>query len=440
MKLLQLSAIAAAAALLVACGGSDEPAGPKRGELLDPARVVADLTPEQIDAATAASGLQALTGKASCGVKILVLNYATLGAKGESGANSSGALLVPTGPAGSSCATAATPLLAYAHGTVVFKPTTMADPTNAETMMLAAFYAAQGYSVVASDYLGYAKSTYAYHPYLHADSEASTVIDSIRAARNAAGAVGVKFSGKVRVSGYSQGGHSSMATQRNAEAANANEINLVAGAHLAGPYNLAGAMKVPDAIAGYQFFVPFIITSWQKVYGNVYNKPEDVFKAPYAADIENLLPSPTYTYDTLVTAGKLPGGTPNQARDALMQPAFLQSMITDSKAGISVDAARNTLFDWKPKAPTLLCGGAGDPTVPPAVHQLPMFANFQASGVKNVSSVDVDAQIQAVFGPGGKAPTDPTSPEFAAYYGAYHGSYEPPFCMAAARQFFDQVR
>ena len=440
MKLLLLSAIAAAAALLVACGGSDEPAGPKRGELLDPARVVADLTPDQIDAATAASGLQALTGKATCGVRILALNYATIGAKGESGANSSGALLVPTGPLGSACATTATPLLAYAHGTEVYKPSTMADPGNGETMLLAAFYAAQGYSVVASDYLGYAKSTYAYHPYLHADSEASAVIDSIRAARNAAGAVGVTFSGKVMVSGYSQGGHSSMATQRTAEAANAGEINLVAGAHLAGPYNLAGAMKVPDAIAGYQFFVPFIITSWQKVYGNVYDKPEDAFKAPYVTGIENLLPSPTYTYTTLVTSGKLPGGTPNQARDALMQPTFLQMMQTNDKAGISVDAQKNTLFNWKPKAPTLLCGGAGDPTVPPAVHQLPMFANFQANGVKNVGSVDVDAQIQAVFGPGGKAPTDPASPEFAAYYGAYHGTYEPPFCMAAARQFFNQVR
>ena len=38
--------------------------------------------------------------------------------------------------------------------------------------MLAAMYAAQGYAVVATDYLGYAKSTFPYHPYLHADSEA----------------------------------------------------------------------------------------------------------------------------------------------------------------------------------------------------------------------------------------------------------------------------
>lgn len=438
MKLFQLSALAAAAALLVACGGSDEPSGPKRGELIDPARVVVELTPEQIDAATAGNGLQALTGKASCGVKILALNYATIGAKGESGANSSGALLVPTGPLGSACASAATPLLAYAHGTEVYKPSTMADPNNGETLLLAAFYAAQGYSVVASDYLGYAQSSYPYHPYLHADSEASSVIDSIRAARNAATAVGVKFSGEVMLSGYSQGGHSAMAALRAAERDNAKEFNVVAGAFLAGPYNLAGAMKVPNAIAGYQFFVPFILTSWQKVYGNVYDKPGDAFKQPYADWIENLLPSPTYDYTSLVSSGKLPGGTPEQARDALMQPAFLQMMQTNDKAGVSVDAQKNTLFDWKPGAAVLLCGGAGDPTVPPAVHQIPMAANFAANGVA-VQSVDVDPQIQATYGPGGKAPTDPASPEYAAYYGAYHGSYEPPFCTAAARAMFNQI-
>ena len=211
------------------------------------------------------------------------------------------------------------------------------------------------------------------------------------------------------------------------------------GAHLAGPYNMAGAMRVPQAIAGYQFFVPFIITAWQKVYGNIYSKPEDVFKPPYASGINDLLPAVNGSYTKLVTDGKLPGGTPDQARDALIQPAFLQTMLTDDKAPINAAAQTNTLFGWKPKAPVLLCGGAGDPTVPPAVHQAPMVANFAGNGV-TVQSVDVDALIQSTFGPGGKAPTDPASPEFAAYYGAYHGSYEPPFCLAAARGLFNQVR
>jgi len=48
--------------------------------------------------------------------------------------------------------------------------------------------------------------------------------------------------------------------------------------------------------------------------------------------------------------------------------------------------------------------------------------------------------VQAVYGPGGKAPTDPTSAAFATYYGSYHGTYEPPFCHASARTLFDAVK
>ena len=47
---------------------------------------------------------------------------------------------------------------------------------------------------------------------------------------------------------------------------------------------------------------------------------------------------------------------------------------------------------------------------------------------------------RATYGPGGVAPTDPTSAAFATYYGSYHGSYEPPFCHAQARALFDTVK
>ena len=118
-------------------------------------------------------------------------------------------MLVPTGT-GTGC-TSPAGLIAYAKGTDVQKPRTLANPGDGETFLLAAMYAAQGYAVVATDYLGFADSAYTYHPYLHADSEASSVIESIRAARNAVPTVGASLNGKVMLTGYSQGGHSSMA-------------------------------------------------------------------------------------------------------------------------------------------------------------------------------------------------------------------------------------
>ena len=441
MKPSFLLSVVATAALLAGCGGSDSSSSdnttpapaPATGALLSAPVVVATLSAAQIDVASAASGLLAISGAAKCDVEVVALNYATLGPLQEQ-TNDSGVMLVPAG----ACAGTAAPLLAYAKGTDLDKSRTLANPTDGETFLLIAMYAAQGYSVVATDYLGYAQSAYPFHPYLHADSEAQSVLDSVRAARAAAGQVGATLSGKVMLAGYSQGGHSAMAAQRNGERDAAAELNIVAGAYMAGPYNLSGMAQLPEAILGYQFFVPFMITGYQKVYGNIYSDIGTVFQPPYASGIENLLPCAGCGSTSLVTSGALPGGTPDQARDALIQPAFLADLTNNPDTnGFMQDAQLNDLLGWTPVAPMLLCGGASDPTVPPAVNRDVLAADFTARGIIGFQSVDVDAQVQAVYGP---APTDPTSDAYAVYYGNYHGSYEPPFCQAAARAFLDQLK
>ena len=435
MKLFKLGSLAAAAALLASCGGGGDSG---RGLLLDAPVTVTTLTAAQINAGTASSGLLAISGAAKCDVKVVALNFVTRGPASEV-TNSSGVMLVPGGAA----CTGAAPLIAYAKGTDVQKPRTLANPSDTETFLLAAMYAAQGYAVVAPDYLGFAKSDFPYHPYLHADSEAVTVIDALRAARNAASAVGANLSGKVMFTGYSQGGHASMAAHRAAERDHADEFIVAGGAHLAGPYNLSGSLKVPTAVAGVQFFVPFLVTAWQRVYKDIYTDVNQAFKAPYASYIEALLPSPSLTYTTLVTSGRLPGAageTPNQARDLVFQPAFLADPVTNANNTLFLAAKKNDLLGWSPKSKMLMCGGAGDPTVSPAIHQNIARADFASRNLTNVTSVDVDAFVQATFGPGGKAPTDPTQPAFATYYGSYHGTYEPPFCHAQARAFFETVK
>jgi pimeloyl-ACP methyl ester carboxylesterase len=417
---LRLSAVGAAV-LVAACGGLDSN---HNGQLLETPASIFTMTKAQLDG----SGLIGLSGAAKCDVQVIPLNYVTPGAKGEA-SNASGVLLLPTG---STNCTAAAPLVAYAKGTDVQKPHTLANPADAETGLLAAMYAGQGYAVVATDYLGFAKSAYSYHPYLHAASEATSVIDSIRAARNAAKVLNASLNGKVMLTGYSQGGHASMAAHREIEKSLSGEITVVAGAHLAGPYNLSGSMKLTDAIAGYQFFVPYLVTAWQKIYGNLYSDVKAAFKAPYSDYIETLLPNPTLNYTTLITSGKLPGingETPNQARDAMFQAAFVSDITANANNPVVAAAKQNDLLDWAPKAPTMLCGGKNDPTVPPLVHQAVAKAGFDKQGLTNVTSVDVDPFIVATYGP-----------ITMANVGNYHGSYEPPFCHAQALGLFNKVK
>jgi pimeloyl-ACP methyl ester carboxylesterase len=107
------------------------------------------------------------------------------------------------------------PVLLYAHGTSLQKSYDMADiANNTEARLAAAVFAAQGFIVVAPNYAGYGGSSLGYHPYL--DRIAGRRRHDRRPARGAQQftAIGARDSGKLMVTGYSQGGYVALATQR----------------------------------------------------------------------------------------------------------------------------------------------------------------------------------------------------------------------------------
>ena len=396
------------------------------GKLLSAPTVIGAETTTDLDDLTQQNGLTGLPGAAQCNVTVLQIVYTTQGVQPDEMTDASAAVLVPSGP---NCP-GPFPLIAFGRATVMEKMQANADLTNPSTQMLMTFFAAQGYAVVATDFLGYAQSSYPYHPYTHAPTEASSMIDSIRAAREAAPAFGLKLNNKVMLSGYSQGGQASMATQRAIEQAASGEFNVVAAAHLAGPYNISGALiaGAKNPINGVQSIVPFQIASYQKIYGNAYPTTSDVFRAPYASFIADLFPSllPTATVNAM-----LPAGTPAQAQAAMFQAAYITDLGNNPNNAAVLDGARQNTLDWSPIAPTTLCGGSGDPTVNFAINGQTAYSGFISRGLTNVSIHDVDAEIQAKY----INVLDPTT-----YNLEYHGMLEPPFCLQVAQQFFDQFR
>ena len=417
--------------LLAGCGGNNDSPSP-RGKLIAVPAEKSTQSIAQLNNATTASGLQVLTGPAKCDVRVVQINYQTPGAQAGEMTNASAALFVPGGT--DPACQGPLPLVAFARGTNLEKAHTNAmDLSDPTAMLLMTFFASQGYAVVATDYLGYALSTYPYHPYTHADTEANTVIDSIRAARNAAPDLGFTLNGKVMVSGYSQGGHAAMATHRAIERDHAGEFNLVAAAHLAGAYQVAQALidGVANPILGVQYFVPYQITAWQKVYGNLYANPADVFNAPYGTFIDSLFPVVNFPADLT----KLPSTatTPAAARDAVFKPAYLTDLATNPNNATIVAAKKQDLLGWDPKAPTKLCSGSGDPVVKFSLHTQAAYDDFRSRGGNNVSLVDVNATIEALHG--SVLANDP-----ATYNKNYHSAYEAPLCSSEARKFFDQYK
>lgn len=431
---------------LAACGGGGDDAPPARATIIT-AQVAGQATAAQIDAGTAASGLQALSGPAACGVEVRYVLYMTRDPHGEPATASAG-VLVPSGS--SAQCSGERPVLLYAHGTDTNRAKNMADIVNdSEAKLVMAMYAAQGFIVVAPNYLGYDRSSLDYHPYLNAEAQAVDMIDGLRAARaHLAAASTVKPSNKLFISGYSQGGHVAMATHKVLQRDHASEFTVTASGPMAGPYNLGkfGLVINRDlqVNAGAVIFTPMLLTSFQQAYGNVYAKASDMYQAPFDATAPTLFPT-TQTLTQIVAAGKLPNDPTFTAKlfgpGGLITETARLDYANNPENGFRKAMERNTLLGWTPTRPMAMCSGANDPTVY-IFNQRDAQADFASRNVL-VPAFDVEDRATLPAGPAGDLIYGGFQQAKAAAganaVASYHGGLVPPFCTALVRGFFQQV-
>ncbi|MEO5671683.1 MAG: lipase family protein, partial [Ramlibacter sp.] len=307
------------------------------------------------------------------------------------------------------------------------------NPAATEGLTLAALFATHGYIVVAPNYAGYDSSPLGYHPFLNAQQEAAEMMDALTAAKAALPALTprVTASAKLFLTGYSQGGHAAMATQRAMQQAG---IPVTASAPMSGPYALA--QELDDNFAGQvhtgaTLFGTLLANSMQKSYGNVYSRPADLYESTWADGIESLLPGPDAA--TLANTRKLPEyalfsataptappGSGLQGKLNAMTPptgtamdrvfargfgasnlftnsarlAYLLDMMSNPdnpRNGLRIAARANDLRgSWVPAAPMLMCGAMRDATVSFATNTLAMQRQWASLPPGLVTVLDID--------------------------------------------------
>jgi predicted esterase len=430
----------------------------------------------------AQKGSSNITGTPSCSVTTYTVKYHTVGSAAED-TEASAAIMVPSGT-GSTCS-GSRPVLLYAHGTSVQKGTDMASLAATEPRLVAAMYAAQGYIVVAPNYAGYAGSSLAYHAYLDATQQADDMVDALRAARASFAAIGARDSGRLMLAGYSQGGYVALATQRAMQLKYASEFSVAAAAPMSGPYAL---LQFGDAIfagaptQGSSAFIPMLVNAAQRAGAGIYSSTSDLYEAKYATGIDTLLPGSSGLGD-LVAAGKLPNDvlfaqdslpqTPGYASffgaDHLLKTSYRNGYLQDMQAAPCNTSnatplacsplqplrrwlLKNDLRTYLPAVPLLLCGGDQDPLVPFQNTQLAAaYFTSQGMAASKLTALDLDGSLGfdaytatrqqfvlarqalrlatiASGGDGDKAVRD-----------AYHAGLVAPFCMRAARDFFNSA-
>lgn len=447
MSKINLAMLAISVAALSACGGGtsesrDDP--PAARATIVYGTLAGHATVAQIDAGTASSGLQPLSGKAKCEVDVRYVYYVTRDPAGKAATASTG-VLVPTGS--DPACTGSRPVLLYAHGTATQKSYNMADVTNnREASLLMAMYAAQGFIVIAPNYLGYDRSSLSYHPYLNAEAQAVDMVDGLRAGiAHLKAESATKPSDKLLISGYSQGGHVALATHKVIERDYGSEFKVTASAPMSGPYNLVGfgdAVVNVQPSAGSLLFSIMQLTSYQKSYGNMYSTPSDAYQAPWDASAETLLPTDTPIGD-LMAAGKLPADptfTKLFGTGGLLKDSFKSTYATSN---FRKALQTNTLLGISTRRPIALCGGKADPTVYFDVNTSVAAADLKSRGMPLMGAYDLETLSSLPAGVTGQTVyfgfQQAKAAAGSSVQAQYHGALVPPFCNALARGFFQQV-
>ncbi len=284
-------------------------------------------------------------GGAPANAKAFRIIYRSTNLKGEPIAVSA-TVIYPAGPAPAK----GRDVIAWAHYTTGVSsrcaPTLL--PNLSGTIPGLEDMLSRGYVVVATDYEGL--GTPGVHAYLVGDSEARSVLDSVRAARNLSGA---HATNRYSVWGHSQGGHAALFVGETA-AEYAPELKLVSIATAAPATDLVALFKAQKASIAGNSLTAMALLSWSRTY----NVPldsllEEGVEGSFEKVGESCIQSISQMLQTLKLARPL-------------QKAFLKADPTEIPA-LRELMLKNSVGNRPIGVPVFIAQGSSDVTVEPSI-------------------------------------------------------------------------
>jgi len=273
------------------------------------------------------------------------------------------------------------PLASVQHGTLALKSEAPSQPRGGFSWAVA--LASQGYAVVVPDYLGLGNSP-GYQAYTHAKSEATCVVDALRAGRALCSSNKLTLNGKLFLTGYSQGGHVTMAAHRELEAFHADEFTVTASAPSAGPYDLGGAM-IENVIANPPYaggpFFAIMLASYLPIY-RLGNTLEELLEEPSRSSLPATLDG-THGFEQMTAA------MPTDCV-GILRADFQSDFRTNVSNPLRRALIENNTHAWTPKAPLRMFHCRGDEIVNFANAEV-AYHSFTNRGACCVSVVDPGA-------------------------------------------------
>jgi hypothetical protein len=287
------------------------------------------------------------------------------------------------------------PRLVYQHGTSISR--TDVPSFNILTGgegNIGLLFAGMGFLTLMPDYLGLGVAK-GFHPYVHAASESWVAADMLRALPDfiAYYGSGLYVNDQLFATGYSQGGHASMAFQRDVEGLWKNEFKMTAASHMSGPYSIGEVMRdlvLSDEVYLYPAYIPNTLISYQGVYGNLYNFLQEVFREPYASAVAQFQNGNIDLFQLNLQLINLLVANEGACRPVrMLQPALVQEVKADDWHPVNVALRDNNVYPWAPQVPTRIYYCTADDQVP-FKNSIVARDTMLSRGAKDLQVVDVN--------------------------------------------------
>jgi hypothetical protein len=307
-------------------------------------RLIKNFSPDEIKSFFKEQHIPKLFLAAKAGIKIYKILYYTTHSDGKL-VRASGMLFIPEG------AKRPSPIMIYNHGTDLCRDMYF-DGTGEQAICLG--FATDGYIVIWPDYIGIGEGERT-QLYLNAPTEAGASVDMLIAVTDLLPSMSVKTGKELFLTGYSQGGHASMATYKLLQDKYKDRFPVTAASPMSGPYDIEttvyDARSKPNDNPGY---LMLLMASYYESRDSQAQMSE-LLATPYDISIPPLMDG---SWPIEVVNSCLP-----DTCFKAVKTEFYKDFDQNKNSAFRKYLASNNVYDWKPESPTELCYCKGDDQV-----------------------------------------------------------------------------
>lgn len=220
------------------------------------------------------------------------------------------------------------------------------------------------------------------HPFLHLQSEATPVVDMLRAVRETVDTTGASYNQQLFLAGIAEGAYATVAANQYIQTY-LPQIQVTGAGAIAGYYDLSGTMKDEMILPNNNYNDPSYLAALFLSYNRIYHyaaSDSDIFVAPY----DSILPAQyNGTRESFQINGVMPS-VPNQ----VLQPAVIDTLRNDPNNYFTQLLKKNDAYNWTPNNPIKLFFCTADEIIP-WHHSAAAYSHFVTNGSATVDTLNV---------------------------------------------------